>query len=891
MTLRAGSQLGPFEILAKLGEGGMGEVWRARDSKLGREVALKVLPHSVSGDPDRLARFGREAHLLASLNHPHIAAIYGVEDSTQVKALVLELVEGATLGDRLTRGALSIDETLTVGRQLAEALEAAHEKGIIHRDLKPQNIKVTADGTVKVLDFGLAKALVSDAAASSSSVLMNSPTVTGNTQGLILGTAAYMAPEQAQGRSVDRRADIWAFGVVLWECLTGKRLFGADTLAETLGHVMTRQPDPLQLPPSTPAVLREVIARCLVRDPRRRLQAIGDARVLLEEAADPSRAVVAAAPPPPHPGRLLLPWGIAVAAIAVAVWLATWRPAGTPPAASATSVRTEIVGISTSDSSNVAISPDGRQVIAYDSTPAQPRLLRRSLDSFDIQPVPGTDSGFNPFFSPDGQALAFFANQQLCVLDPNAVSRRCIAAAPGFASGSWGSGGTIVYSAVPAGDNAHAGLWRVSAEGGEPTQLTTIDRAAGERRHVYPQVLPGGQRVLFTIVGEQQMSLAVVAIAGGTPQRVLGDAVRGRYVRSGHVVYYQYSGGRFSAVPFDLSRMTPTGPPVAFDLAASTTGDAIPAFEISDTGTLLYSSGAQFGQDFTVDRVDSGGRLSTLIAERGSWTQPRVSPDGRSVLLRRASQPDCSLWLLDLERRSLQRMPLTDDNHNPLWLPDGERFLSSQVTGTRPERRVLEVRLDGTTTPLALATSVPNVLAESVSPDGRYVALSRDGQRERNDILIADRQTGRTEPLLATDFDEDHPAFSPDGRFLAYAANDSGRSEVYVRPFPGPGAKYLISTEGGTGPIWSRDGHALFYAEGTKLMRVEISATPRFAAGEPRLVVQSSEIVWERARNYDVLPDGSFIVVRRGNVTLGARTLRAVFNWFAELDRLAPAGR
>jgi len=907
--LLPGQRIGPYEISARIGEGGMGEVWRATDTRLKREVAIKVLPAAFTQDPERLARFEREATLLASLNHPNIAQIYGLETSGETRALVMELVDGPTLAERLERGALPLDESLSIAKQIAEALEEAHEKGIVHRDLKPQNVKASIEGKVKVLDFGLAKAMEPAGAVSGTSpadvarspTLMNSPTLTGThgTQlGVILGTAAYMSPEQAKGRAVDRRADIWAFGVLLWEMLSGKPLFAADTLAETLGYVMTREPDPALLPRSTPEALRELIGRCLVRDPRRRLQAIGDARVTLEElAAHPARS--GAAPGErARVGARLRSAGLAVAGAAAAVgalaivgWLRPAGPGAVAGPGSAAPRRAEIVGLSVVDSSHVAISPDGREIVGYDVTPSRPALLRRALDTFEIRTLPGTESGFNPFFSPDSRSIGFFADQQLCVLALDGGARRCLAEADGFAAGSWGPDGSIVYSSQAPASGEPGGLWRVSSSGGQPARLTAVDPQQGERRHAYPQILPDGRNVLYTVIGEVQNGVAVVSLEGGPSRQLVANSARARYLPTGHLVYWDDPRGRLSAVRFDLDRLAVEGMPVELGIDLASTGDTIPAFDVSDNGTLVYSIGAQFGDDFTVEVADRGGLVTTVVAERASWAQPRVSPDGRQVLLRRAAQPDCTLWLFDLERQSLSRLALDGDVHNPIWLADGERILVSAQAHGRSDRQILEQQIDGGTPPARLVTTDFAPLAEAVSGDGRFVAVTRDARRDRNDIFVFDRQTGETTPFLATEYDEDHPAFSPDGALLAYAANDTGRSEVYVRPFPGPGAKYAISNQGGTGPVWSRDGRELFYAEGNKLMRVAIERSPRFAASAPRRLFESADFVWERPRNYDVLPDGrGFVMVRRGAGTPATRTLRVVFDWFAELDRLVPAG-
>jgi eukaryotic-like serine/threonine-protein kinase len=899
MTLAVGSRLGAYEITAKLGEGGMGEVWRATDSRLEREVAIKVLPAQFTTDEERLRRFEREAQLVAKLQHPNIASIYGLEESDGVRALVMELVDGPTLGERLEHGALPVEEAIAIARQIAEALEAAHEKGIVHRDLKPQNIKVTHDGSVKVLDFGLAKAV--DAAADSaaadlvrSPTPMSSPTLTaaGTRLGMILGTAAYMAPEQAKGRAVDRRADIWAFGVIVWEMLSGRPLFAADTVAETLGNLMTREPDPTLLPRTTPSALRALVARCLVRDPKRRLQAIGDARIELEEIAarpepeSPMTPRRSGASPLALAGATAAGIAAAVGVLALGGWLGGEESRSAATRDGGTTQRVEIVGLSVVNASNVAISPDGSEVLGYDTTPSRPGLLRRSLDSFELRRIPGSDNAFNPFFSPDGRRIGFFSEGQLCILELAGSTRRCLAPAQGFAAGSWGRDDTIVFSSQPPAGGAPAGLWRVSSTGGAAQRLTTVDAARGERRHIYPQILPDGSSVLFTAVSVERREIVVVPLAGGAPRVLLGNAERGLYVRSGHLVYWDWSGGRLAAVAMDAERLTVKGTPVTLDFELNTTGDTVASFDVSSNGTLVYSLGGVLGGDFTVEQVDRRGQWSPLIAEPASWSQPRLSPDGRQLLLRVAAQPECSIWLFDFERRALSRLGLDGDLHNPLWLADGEGFLVSRQA-PNADRQVFESRSGDTLAGVFEAEF--SARAETVSADGRYIAVTYDDRRDRNDILVHDRARGETRPFLATEFDEDHPAFSPDGSLLAYAANDTGRSEIYVRSFPGPSGKYPISTHGGVGPIWSRDGRELFYAEGNRMMRVGIERTPRFAASAPQVLFETPDLVWERPRNYDVLPDGSgFVVVRRGSASSATRSLRVVFNWFAELGRLAP---
>ena len=913
-----GTRLGPYEITAKLGEGGMGEVYRAHDAKLERDVAIKVLPAAFAEDAERLARFEREARLLAQLHHPSIASVFGLEESGSVRALVMELVEGEDLARRLRRGALPLDDALAVASRIAEALETAHERGIVHRDLKPQNVMLTPAGEVKVLDFGLAKALepapASGAPGRSPTNLAASPTETsaGTRIGVILGTAAYMAPEQAKGKTVDRRADIWAFGAVLWECLTGKPLFAADSVAETISNVLTRAPDAQLLPSETPPAVRRLIERCLVRDVRQRLQAIGEARIALEEIAkrtQPEPTMVAAS----SSGTRAVFWRYAAAALAgVALTIGALALTGSLRGRSsgalggdrgagvgtAVTRRTEIIGISVAGSSGIAISPDGREIVGYDTKPGAPSLLRRSMDGFEVRPIPDTSSSFNPFFSRDGRMLGFIRNTQVCVAALDGSNQRCLGEARGFASGTFAPDGSIVYSTLANGADTVPGLWRVPSSGGDPVRVTQVDPAKGEREHGYPHVLPDGAHVIYTVFADAQRSLAIAPLAGGPSRTLLGKAMRGYYVPTGHLLYWDEAQGQLDAIAFDLEHLEVVGRPIELGIDMSLTHDSVPGYDLSDDGTLVYSFGGMFGEDFTVERTDRRGEGTTILAEPGSWSQPRVAPDGKSVLLRRAAQPDCTLWSLDLERGSLSRLGLQGDVHSPLWMSDGERIVASvePPRGTQG-RQMYELLADGDGAPTLIAKPDFAAVARSVSPDGRYVAFARDTQEEHNDIFILDRRSGVVEPFLISDYDEDFPAFSPDGTLVAYSADDSGRREIYVRSFNGvgpglgAGAKYAISNQGGQGPVWSRDGRELFYAHGDRMMQVRIERSPRFKASVPQALFENPGFVWERTGNYDVLPDGSgFVMVRRGADTPSTRTVRVVFGFLEELARLAARG-
>jgi eukaryotic-like serine/threonine-protein kinase len=893
-----GTTLAHFRITAKLGEGGMGEVWRATDTRLGREVAVKVLPERFVAEPERLARFEREARLLAALSHPNVAAIHEVGAHGALHFLVMELAPGETLAERIARGPLPLAEALPIALQVAEALEAAHERGIVHRDLKPANVMVDGEGRVKVLDFGLARALEPEPGSAAAAQLAHSPTMTyqSTAAGLLLGTAAYMSPEQAAGRPADRRADIWAFGALLFEMLAGRPIFGGDSVSHLLAAVLRDEPAWTQLPRQLPPGLRRLLERCLRKEPRRRLQSMGDARVTLEDLLTDSGAqgTAASTAASPRSWRQALPWGLAGIAGALALGALLVRPGSTPAPPGREPSRLSVPGISVAGS-GVAISPDGRVIAAYDTTPGAPRLLRRDLGSYDAQPIPGSEGGFNPFFSPNGGSLGFFSDRRLCVLALAGGERRCLAPAAGFATGSWGPEGTIVFSDAPSGDEP-PGLRRVPAAGGAVEWLTRADRSAGERNHGYPQVLPDGRHVLFTVFGAERDHLAVVPLAGGAPRTVLPNALRGRYTRSGHLVYVDWARGGVHVVPFDAGRLEVAGASVELPLRGiAQTSDRVPSFELSDEGTLVYSFGNLTDDEFEVVLLDRQGSATVLVEQTGSWGQPRVSPDGRTVVVRRAQQPDCHLWEIDLVRRTLSRLTDTGDAHDPHWTADGVSIIFSAQGLSREERQVYVQRRGGDVPAAPLFLMPFHAVARSVSPDERLFAIVDDNRTGDNDIVIHDREGGETVAFAASGFDEEYPAFSPDGRFIAYTSDETGRPEVYVRPYPGPGGKYRVSTAGGTGAIWSRDGGELFYGEGTRLMRVAVEAPPGatgFTAEVPEALFDLPALVWERVRNYDVMPDGQrFVAVRRRGGVEAPRELRVVLGWFAELERLAPARR
>ncbi len=901
--LNPGAKLGHYEIVEAIGAGGMGEVFRAADTRLGREVALKVLPDLFARDPDRLARFQREAHLLASLNHPHIAAIHGLEEAAGVRFLVLELVEGETLAERLKRGAVPLEEALKTCRQIADALEAAHEKGIIHRDLKPGNVKLTPDATVKVLDFGLAKAFEGELPPAEVS---KSPTLSAvaTQAGILLGTAAYMSPEQAKGRPVDKRGDLWAFGCVLYELLTGKQVFEGETISETLASVLKTEPDWKALPADTPAAIARLLRRCLERDPRRRLQAIGEARILLDDFLAGKLEEAVAAPGPaaaPQPGwRRALPWA---ALLAVALGLALWRPWQPQPAPPAP-VRLN-VALATTDplytevGPAIVLSPDGRRLAYVTRSGPNNRLYLREMDKLEATALSGTEGAFNPFFSPDGQWIGFFANGKMKKVSVTGGAPLTLCDAADGRGGSWGLDDSIIFS-----PNTDSPLFKVSAAGGAPAQLTQFDKkkdVVGEISHRWPQILPGGRAVLFTAAVRpsdyENAYLVAQSFETGERKLIYEHGYHGRYLPSGHLVFVHQ--GTLFAVPFDGKRleMKGTPAPVLEGLLAST-GNAGAQFSFSDTGMLVYLTGAQSSAVAGV-WANRRGTTTPLLETPGDYYDPRFSPDGKHIALRIGGIATGDIWVYEIARGTATRLSFNPGlDILPLWSPDGQ-----WVTYTSGARlgsiRIVRKRADGVGDEEVLYESKGRAGPMAWSPDGKLLVIIEESPQTSFDIktlrLDADGPgKHKVEPFLATPFVEHWPDLSPDGRWLAYRSNESGRFEVYVRPFPGPGGKWQVSTEGGDFPRWSPKSNELFYLapDGKSVMAVSYSAVGgAFRPEKPRLLFQADFADRSPFRPYDVAPDGQrFLILKRleGKPTVQQPTL--VLNWFEELRRqLAPA--
>jgi serine/threonine-protein kinase len=814
----------------------MGEVYRARDTKLGRDVALKVLPAALANDAERMARFQREAQVLAALNHPNIATIYGLEESGSTRALVMELVEGPTLAERTAQGPIHRQDALPIAKQIAEALEYAHDRGIIHRDLKPQNITLTPEGTVKVLDFGLAKALdVTPASASgviSQSPLPNSPTlsIAATQAGVILGTAAYMSPEQAKGKSADRRADIWAFGCVLFEMLTGKQAFEGETVSDVLAAVIMKDPDLNSLPASTPASVRQLLRRCLEKDPKRRLQAIGEARIVLENpegTAVPEASVVTLTSPRAS-WRQGAQWGIAGIVLGVLIAgaiLKVMAPTALPRRAQHLSVALP-AGVSISDPyfPELALAPDGANLVFSGKQGDKIQLYQRPIDEIEAKPIPGTEGGVGPFFSYDGAWVAFVDE--------------------------------TVSGATPAIKKINL------ADGRVQSLCTTYQNAPGDWS-------PGG------------------TIFYSNTHLLLHDGTNPHYVPGGYLVYAR--AGSMMAAPFDLSSLKLTGPPApVLDALMANSEDGAAQFTFSQDGTLAYVAGNEAEARRKVALVDRDGKAQFLTPSEGAYEDLDVSPDGRRITMT-IQGTAWHVWIYDIPRGTLTRLTFENDNRDPFWSSDGKHVV---YTSYRNGKCGLFWKpSDGSGNEEQLLSSADQVTASSFSPDGKELAYFATSPGTGADIWILPLEGDRKpQPFLRTKFNETFPAFSPDGRWLAYNSDESGRDEIYVQPFPGPGRKWQVSTEGGNRVIWSRDGRELFYRNASKLMAVPIETRPTFTPGTPHLLWEGNYLV--TGHYFDVMPGAKqFLFIKEVEQPRAATQINVVLNWFDELKHLMATQR
>jgi Tol biopolymer transport system component len=902
-----GTKLAHYEITSHLGTGGMGEVYQATDSKLGRSVAIKLLPEAFTHDADRAARFEREARALASLNHPSIAAIYGVEESGDRKFLVMELADGETLAERIKRGPIPLDESLGIAKQICEALEAAHEKGIIHRDLKPANIKVTTEGKVKVLDFGLAKAFEAETA---NTQLSNSPTLSlaATHAGVILGTAAYMSPEQAKGRAVDKRTDIFALGCVLYEMLTGRAVFEGDDVQDILGAVLKSEPDWTRLPAAVPPRIRELLRLCLAKNAKNRRSDATDVRLDIEQASIEPLPLGEVAAPPAR--RVRVEWFAAILILAALLSVPAVRylrePSPPPPPVplrlSAELGADVSLAANLQGASTLAISPDGAVLAFAGAKNGASQIYVRRLGQLQASPLAGTNGAQSPFFSPDGQWLAFFADGKLKKISVTGGAAVTLSDAPGGRGGAWGDDGNMAFT-----PNVTVGtiLQQISSAGGKAEPLTKLGQ--GEAVHRWPQVLPGAKAVLFTAhssqAGFDAANIVVQPLPAGIPKVVVRGGYHAQYVASGHIVYIH--DGTLFAVPFDVNRLDVTGQAVpAIEGVNAQTVSGAAQFAVSNTGTLAYLAGVGSASDAPVEWMTHDGKTMPLRAMPSDWSNPHFSPDGRRLAQDILNGSNIDVWIYEWARDTLTRLTFdAADDRKPVWTPDGKRivFRSDRDKGAN----LYWQNADGTGEVQRLTES-PNVQSpSSFHPNGKVLAFFETNPKTGDDLMFlpiegdesSGWKPGKPSVFLNTPAGEQEPMFSPDGRWIAYISNESGRPEVFVRPFPGPGGKWQISTGGGVESAWSRTRHEILYrtAVNNRIMAASYTVEgDSFKADKPRLWSEQTILPRSRQRYFDLHPDGDRLAVA---VAAGGQPeekldkVTFVFNFFDELRRIAPPSR
>ena len=854
----------------------MGEVYRARDTNLNRDVALKILPPIFAADPERLARFRREAQVLASLNHPNIASIHGFEASNGIDALVLELIEGPTLAERIALGPIPVPEAIAIASQIVDAIAVAHEQGIIHRDLKPANIKLRPDGTVKVLDFGLAKAL-----DVSGEVELTRPAVM-TQMGAIVGTAAYMSPEQTRGLPLDRRADIWAFGCVLYEMLTGRGAFASSTVSDAIASILEREPDWQALPPAA-ARLTPLLRRCLEKDLKRRLRDIADVTLWFDDAGASASASPAA---PPSRRALWIAAAFGIVAVGAVAALVMSRNQASPANSARYELTTSAAEPFTSDPAgvNVAISPDGSRIVYTASRGGLKVLVMRRLDQLEASPIAGTEGAEEPFFSPDGRHIGFMTLDALkrVPVDGGPTVTICPADA-GFRGASWGAGDIIVFA-----KDAGVGLLRVPAAGGVPERLVSPDRAKGEENYVQPTMLPAGQGLLYTVILRGSQTRVVArALTGGDATTVVEGGFGGRYLPSGHVVFGQ--GDRLMAVAFDVTTRQPKGAPVAVEHGVfNRAADGVANVASAADGTTVYIAGHDEGNLRRLVWFDHRGtRLAPAIEQTVVGARnPRLSPDGRRLALTVGGNGQGSIWIYDLSGRA-QPLRLTSEGHAtfPIWSPDGTQIAFLAVDNN--DGRMFSIPADGSAVqPVRLTRDDVTALPLSWSADGASILF------ERQSNLYVLRMSDRTDSRwLSTPFSEFAGRFSPDGRLVAYASNQTGPLDVWVRPFPGPGAPVRASSDGGRDPAWSADGKELFFHNGARLLSARVvseAAGPRIET--PRIVIDGGFVHDDTdsiIRFFDVAADGRLLMIEPID-TASPASLVVVQHWDQTLRRLLP---
>jgi len=884
MTLASGTQFGRYEIRSQLGIGGMGEVYRARDNRLNRDVAIKVLLDSCLRDPERMARFEREAQVLASLNHPNIASIYGLEETNGQEpnqvGLVMELVEGPTLADRLRSGPIAFDEALPIAKQIIDALEVAHERNIVHRDLKPANVKVTEEGIVKVLDFGLAKVFATD---TPNADLSHSPTLLKGTEaGVILGTAAYMSPEQAKGKAVDKRSDIWAFGCVLFEMLTGKQPFVGETLTDILASVVRGEPDWIQLPATAPASVKHLIQRCLEKDVKHRLRDIGDARFELDqtESNDRQPAIVTSH----KTSRHWLPVIAVVAVVIIAAMAGALVPkwfGDEPVAPRVIRSEMELPADQMEQRVRVVISPDGANLVYV----AKQKMYLRPFNSLESVPIAGTEGGINPFFSPDGKWIGFWNSGvikkvQLPGGTPITICNTEVIGA------SWGTDDTILLGGV------YAGIMRVPASGGTPV---TVVRPQPSFGYDYPQFLPDGRSFLYlrdTPGTASSNQLVMRSLDKDDETIILNGAYNYSYLRSGIIVYTVGSNLNaldLQAVAFDASSRKVIGNPVTVvkNVAAITSGSGA-HFDVSENGTLAYAPAVAGRYQSRLVKVSESGQAEVMPAEQRLYSDPRVSSDGRFVTAHLQGDEN-DIWVASVDRGTLTRLSFNPgEDETPVWSPDGRTVAWS---GSRSDlaRGIFRRSADGGGNEELIWRLDLHTHVRDWTPDGKALIFETTDPNTNNDIWRLDLEgSPKATPIVQTVFSEHNSRLSPDGHWLAYSSNESGRNEIYLQPYPEGGSRLTVTTSGGDQPVWSRDGRKLFFRANGAVNAMDFAAGPQPSVSNGR-VLFPDRFDNPQAGNhtgYDAFPDGRLLMLQSATNPEGERTkIVIVFNWLEELKQ------
>jgi serine/threonine-protein kinase len=893
-----GRTLGHYRIVDKIGEGGMGEVYRAHDERLDREVAVKVLPERVAGVQDRLERFQREAKLLASLNHQNIATLHGLEEEEGHGLLVMELVEGESLASVIARGPIPFDDALEIALQIAQALEAAHERGIVHRDLKPANIMVDSEGQVKVLDFGLAKVFDRETASPmSEESLAESPTLTADLTGggMLLGTAAYMSPEQARGKPVDKRTDIWAFGAVFWEMLTGRRPFLGGNVSDIVAAILKEDPEWVDLPQPTPENIRRLLQRCLQKDARSRIHDIADVRIEIEDVLSGDERALTWQPTSSSKAILnrFMPW-LLVLVLACALVVSVVIPREPRPRFDHQITRLSLnlpdeIPLSPPAATplgtgrpSFAFSPDGSRLAYSAFSDGMSQLCVREMHSGDVNCIAGTEGAHSPFFSPDGEWVGFFSRNELRKVSISGGTPEVLCGATLGHGGTWGADDTVYFTT-----DYESGIYAVPAAGGQPK--TIADPRIDGRNYCFPHALPNERGVLSGIGANR--GLAVLDMVTGETRVLTEDGSMPYYSPTGHIVFN--GRGTIFAVPFDLDRLELTGVPEKLIDGVRTEGSGGGQYACSAIGTLIFASGQDAFMGSLV-WVDRSGRVQPLGAPQGVYHQFRISPDGTLVAIPIAGVDGLDIWLYDTERRTTVRLTFDGSSNNPLWAPDGQfLFFTSRRSG---KRNIYRVKADASQEAELLLDLEVIRGPYSISSDGSLLFFGRPGADAKGDVWVLPLETKDPSPapssdpipFLETPHTEILASVSPDGRWVAYTSDETGGWEVYVRPYPGPGAKVRVSPDGGEEPMWLPNGQALIYRFGSQWFEVDVTLSDTFEASQPRLLFEGSFLNVTNY-SYDISPEGDrFLLVEDPGHTKAIAELTVITNWFEELKRLVP---